>query len=111
MAGKWRCWFRRPCSPSSIFRPFATVLPTGRCASLNFRALKPPGKSQLRAARSQRAGSTLRVADMNDIGFQLYSEMLKDAVEALKDGREPDLAMPLAASAEINLHAPALLPA
>ncbi|CCD28811.1 Transcription-repair-coupling factor (TRCF) (ATP-dependent helicase Mfd) [Candidatus Glomeribacter gigasporarum BEG34] len=49
--------------------------------------------------------------EMHEIGFQLYSEMLKDAVEALKDGREPDLAMPLAASAEINLHAPALLPA
>ena len=32
-------------------------------------------------------------------------------MRALKDGKEPDLTAPLAATTEINLHAPALLPA
>jgi len=48
--------------------------------------------------------------DMHEIGFQLYSEMLNDAVSALKAGREPDLTTPLGATTEINLHVPALLP-
>ena len=45
-----------------------------------------------------------------EVGFQLYNEMLAEAVRALKAGREPDLLSPLAATTEINLHAPALLP-
>jgi transcription-repair coupling factor (superfamily II helicase) len=49
--------------------------------------------------------------NMHEIGFQLYSEMLNDAVRALKQGREPDLMQPLSATTEINLHVPALLPA
>jgi transcription-repair coupling factor (superfamily II helicase) len=48
--------------------------------------------------------------NMHEIGFQLYSEMLNDAVRALKAGREPDLMQPLLATTEINLHVPALLP-
>jgi transcription-repair coupling factor (superfamily II helicase) len=48
--------------------------------------------------------------NMHEIGFQLYSEMLNDAVAALKQGREPDLNAPLRATTEINLHVPALLP-
>ena len=48
--------------------------------------------------------------EIHEIGFQLYTEMLNDAVKALKSGSEPDLAAPLAATAEINLHVPALLP-
>jgi transcription-repair coupling factor (superfamily II helicase) len=36
--------------------------------------------------------------------------MLADAVSALKAGREPDLTAPLAATTEINLHVPAILP-
>ncbi len=48
--------------------------------------------------------------NMHEIGFQLYTEMLNEAVRALKQGREPDLSQPLAAVTEINLHAPALLP-
>ena len=48
--------------------------------------------------------------NMHEIGFQLYSEMLNDAVRSLKEGREPDLMQPLGATTEINLHAPALLP-
>ncbi len=48
--------------------------------------------------------------NMHEIGFQLYTEMLNEAVRALKQGREPDLSQPLAAVTEINLHEPALLP-
>jgi transcription-repair coupling factor (superfamily II helicase) len=48
--------------------------------------------------------------NMMEIGFQLYNEMLAEAVRALKAGREPDLLSPLSATTEINLHAPALLP-
>ncbi|MES2185579.1 MAG: transcription-repair coupling factor [Pseudomonadota bacterium] len=48
--------------------------------------------------------------NMMEIGFQLYNEMLSEAVRALKAGQEPDLLAPLAATTEINLHAPALLP-
>jgi transcription-repair coupling factor (superfamily II helicase) len=48
--------------------------------------------------------------EMHEIGFQLYSDMLNEAVRALKNGKEPDLAAPLSTTTEINLHAPALLP-
>jgi transcription-repair coupling factor (superfamily II helicase) len=48
--------------------------------------------------------------EMHEIGFQLYSDMLSEAVRALKSGKEPDLAAPLASTTEINLHVPALLP-
>jgi transcription-repair coupling factor (superfamily II helicase) len=49
--------------------------------------------------------------DMQEIGFTLYADMLANAVRSLKEGREPDLSAPLRVAAEINLHAPALLPA
>ncbi|MDY0975086.1 transcription-repair coupling factor [Massilia sp. CFBP9012] len=49
--------------------------------------------------------------EMLEIGFQLYSDMLNEAVRALKAGKEPDLAAPLSSTTEINLHVPALLPA
>ncbi|NKI69664.1 transcription-repair coupling factor [Collimonas pratensis] len=48
--------------------------------------------------------------EMHEIGFQLYSDMLNEAVRALKNGQEPDLAAPLSTTTEINLHVPALLP-
>lgn len=48
--------------------------------------------------------------NMMEVGFQLYNEMLSEAVRSLKAGREPDLLSPLSATTEINLHAPALLP-
>ncbi len=48
--------------------------------------------------------------EMQEVGFQLYADMLKAAVSALKSGREPDLAAPLGVTTEINLHVPALLP-
>ena len=48
--------------------------------------------------------------NMMEIGFQLYNEMLGEAVRALKAGEEPDLLSPFNVTTEINLHAPALLP-
>jgi transcription-repair coupling factor (superfamily II helicase) len=48
--------------------------------------------------------------DMQEIGFQLYNEMLSTAVKELQAGREPDLLSPSQAITEINLHSPALLP-
>jgi transcription-repair coupling factor (superfamily II helicase) len=48
--------------------------------------------------------------EIHEIGFSLYSAMLNEAVNALKNGTEPDLNQPLGVSTEINLHAPALLP-
>ena len=48
--------------------------------------------------------------NMMEIGYQLYNEMLSEAVRSLKEGKEPDLLSPLSAATDINLHAPALLP-
>ncbi|MDA8520116.1 transcription-repair coupling factor [Acidovorax sp. NCPPB 4044] len=48
--------------------------------------------------------------NMLEVGFQLYNEMLAEAVKSLKAGKEPDLLSPLSATTDINLHAPALLP-
>jgi transcription-repair coupling factor (superfamily II helicase) len=48
--------------------------------------------------------------NMMEIGFQLYNEMLGEAVRCLKAGIEPDLLAPLNVTTDINLHAPALLP-
>jgi transcription-repair coupling factor (superfamily II helicase) len=48
--------------------------------------------------------------NMLEVGFQLYNEMLAEAVRCLKAGIEPDLLNPTNAATEINLHSPALLP-
>ncbi len=48
--------------------------------------------------------------EMAEVGFQLYNDMLRSAVSALKSGREPNLNEPLGVATEINLHVPALLP-
>jgi transcription-repair coupling factor (superfamily II helicase) len=48
--------------------------------------------------------------NMLEVGFQLYNEMLSEAVRCLKAGIEPDLLSPLNVTTEINLHSPALLP-
>ncbi|MCC7098720.1 MAG: transcription-repair coupling factor [Rubrivivax sp.] len=52
--------------------------------------------------------------NMMEVGFQLYNDMLAEAVRSLKAGREPDLLSPLGslfgAATEVNLHVPALLP-
>jgi transcription-repair coupling factor (superfamily II helicase) len=49
--------------------------------------------------------------EMQEIGFSLYCRMLDAAVRSLKAGREPDPDAPVEIATEINLHAPALLPA
>ncbi|HFB7042694.1 TPA: transcription-repair coupling factor [Neisseria gonorrhoeae] len=48
--------------------------------------------------------------EMMQVGFTLYTEMLKQAVRDLKKGRQPDLDGPLGITTEIKLHSPALLP-
>ena len=51
--------------------------------------------------------------NMMEVGFQLYNDMLAEAVRALKNGEEPDLLSPtgvFGGSIDVNLHAPALLP-
>jgi transcription-repair coupling factor (superfamily II helicase) len=52
--------------------------------------------------------------NMMAVGFQLYNDMLAEAVRSLKAGREPDLLNPLGSvlgcATDINLHEPALLP-
>jgi len=51
--------------------------------------------------------------NMMEVGFQLYNDMLAEAVRALKSGHEPDLLSPTGAfggGIDIKLHAPALLP-
>ena len=47
--------------------------------------------------------------EMVQVGFTLYTEMLKQAVRDLKKGRQPDLDAPLGVTTEIKLHSPALL--
>lgn len=47
---------------------------------------------------------------MQEIGFGLYMDLLERTVQALKAGRQPGLDRPLDHGAEINLHAPALIP-
>lgn len=44
------------------------------------------------------------------VGFSLYMEMLEQAVEALKEGKEPSLDQVLSSQAEVDLKIPALLP-
>jgi transcription-repair coupling factor (superfamily II helicase) len=48
--------------------------------------------------------------NMLEVGFQLYNDMLSEAVASLRAGREPDLLSPLSVTTDINLRAPALLP-
>jgi transcription-repair coupling factor (superfamily II helicase) len=48
--------------------------------------------------------------EMQEVGFSLFSDMLNQAVKALKSGKEPDMDEPLGVTTEVNLHTPALLP-
>jgi transcription-repair coupling factor (superfamily II helicase) len=48
--------------------------------------------------------------EMQEVGFNLFNDMLNLAVKSLKEGKEPNLEAPLSVTAEINLHLPALLP-
>jgi transcription-repair coupling factor (superfamily II helicase) len=48
--------------------------------------------------------------EVQQVGFDLYSQMLNTAVRDLRRGREPDLLAPMRLATEINLHEPAFLP-
>jgi transcription-repair coupling factor (superfamily II helicase) len=48
--------------------------------------------------------------ELTEVGLTLYLDLLEQAVKALKEGREPALDRPLAATAEVELRLPALLP-
>ncbi len=49
--------------------------------------------------------------DVAEVGFRMYIDMINVAVRALKSGKEPSLEDVLPQGSEVNLHAPALLPA
>ena len=44
------------------------------------------------------------------IGFSLYSDLLNRAVEALKNGEEPDLDEPMSVTSDVDLHLTAMIP-
>jgi transcription-repair coupling factor (superfamily II helicase) len=48
---------------------------------------------------------------IQEIGYNLYMELLERAVAALKSGKQPDLERPLDAGPEVELHVPMLIPA
>ena len=48
--------------------------------------------------------------EMAQVGFDLYTQMLKNAVKVMQQGKEPQFEHPFETLAEINLHMPALLP-
>jgi transcription-repair coupling factor (superfamily II helicase) len=47
---------------------------------------------------------------IQEIGYNLYMELLERAVAALKSGKQPDLERPLDAGPEVELHVPTLIP-
>ncbi|MCL5668622.1 MAG: transcription-repair coupling factor [Gammaproteobacteria bacterium] len=47
---------------------------------------------------------------IQEIGYTLYTDLLERAVNALKEGREPELERPLDQGAEIDIRTPALIP-
>ncbi len=47
---------------------------------------------------------------MQTVGFTLFMEMLEQSVEAIKEGKTPNLDQPLKHGPEINLHIAALIP-
>jgi transcription-repair coupling factor (superfamily II helicase) len=51
-----------------------------------------------------------QTGNMHSIGFPLYMEMLDRAVAAIKEGKTPNLDLPLREDTEINLRLPALIP-
>ena len=50
------------------------------------------------------------MGQIQEIGYNLYMELLERAVTALKSGKQPDLDKPLHAGPEVELHLPALIP-
>ncbi len=47
---------------------------------------------------------------MQTIGFSLYMEMLEEAVQAIREGREPALEKPLRSGVEVDIKVAALIP-
>jgi len=47
---------------------------------------------------------------IQEIGYNLYMELLERAVSALKSGKQADLEKPMDAGPEVELHVPALIP-
>ena len=47
---------------------------------------------------------------LQKIGFTLYTEMLEEAVKAMREGRTPNIDLVLQGGSEINLRVPALIP-
>jgi transcription-repair coupling factor (superfamily II helicase) len=47
---------------------------------------------------------------IQEVGFGLYMDLLERAIQALRQGKQPDLDRPLDHGTEINLHVPALIP-
>jgi len=47
---------------------------------------------------------------MTEVGFSLYTELLERAVRSIKAGKLPGIDEPLERGAEVELHAPALIP-
>ena len=47
---------------------------------------------------------------IDEVGFAMYAELLERAVRSLRAGGRPELEAPAPLGAEVNLHAPALLP-
>ncbi|MEJ2060816.1 MAG: transcription-repair coupling factor [Gammaproteobacteria bacterium] len=48
--------------------------------------------------------------EIQEIGFTLYNEMLERAVQAMREGRMPNVDQPINAGTEVELGVPALLP-
>lgn len=48
---------------------------------------------------------------IQEIGFTLYTQLLERAVSAIKSGKQPELEAPIESGAEVDLQAPALIPA
>ncbi len=94
------------------------------------KAMTPDARKRLEAIESLEelgAGFTLATHDLeirgagellgdeqsgqiHEIGFNLYTEMLERAVQAIRAGRQPELDRPLDHGTEVDLHIPALLP-
>ena len=47
---------------------------------------------------------------IQEIGYNLYMELLERAVAALKSGKQPDLERPMDSGVEVDLHLPVLIP-
>ena len=47
---------------------------------------------------------------IQELGFDLHMDLLERAVQALREGREPELEQPLLRSRTVELHLPALIP-